>query len=83
MDLLNLVTDKSLVKTDAYINGAFVKSSSGKTFDVTNPYDGAVIAKVSDCGADMMAQAIDSAQIAQKKWAAKTAKERAIILRKW
>ena len=53
-----------------------MKSTSGKTFEVTNPVDGSVIAQVADCGADMMAQAIDAAEIAQKSWAAKTAKER-------
>ena len=83
MDVLSLVKDKSLIKTDAYINGQFVKSTSGKTFEVTNPVDGSVIAQVADCGADMMAQAIDAAEIAQKSWAAKTAKERSQILRKW
>ena len=61
MDVLSLVKDKSLIKTDAYINGQFVKSTSGKTFEVTNPVDGSVIAQVADCGADMMAQAIDAA----------------------
>ena len=83
MDLLHLVSDKSLIKTDAYINGAFVESTSGKRFDVTNPVNGDVIASVADCGADMMAAAIESAQIEQISWAAKTAKERAGILRKW
>ena len=83
MDLLHLVSDKSLIKTDAYINGAFVESTSGKRFDVTNPVNGDVIASVADCGADMMEAAIESAQIAQIGWAAKTAKERASILRKW
>jgi len=83
MDILNLVSDKSLVKTDAYINGAFVESTSGKRFDVTNPVNGEVIASVADCGADMMTLAIESATKAQIIWAAKTAKERANILRKW
>ena len=83
MDLLSLVKDKSLVKTHAYINGAFVSAPSGKSFDVTNPVDGAVVAQVADCGADMMTQAIDAAQAAQPAWAAKTAKERSQILRKW
>ncbi len=83
MDLLSLVKDKSLVKTDAYINGAFVSATGDKRFDVTNPVDGALVASVADCGADMMAKAIDAAHAAQPAWAAKTAKERAAILRKW
>ena len=83
MDLLELVKDKSLVKSGAYVNGQFIDAPDGATFDVTNPVDNQVIAKVADCGADVMRQAIDAANEAQKAWAARTAKDRAGILRKW
>ena len=42
-----------------------------------------LIASVADCGADSMRRAIDAAEAAQPAWAAKTAKERAAIMRKW
>ena len=83
MDLAQLVNDKSLIRTNAYINGEFVDATNGAQFDVTNPVDGAVVASVADCGADMMQAAIDAAEAAQPAWAAKTAKERAAIMRKW
>ena len=83
MGNLSLVTDKSLIKTQAYINGAFVPADGGATFDVTNPASGDVIASVADCSAAQISAAIDAAEAAQPLWAAKTAKERAAILRKW
>lgn len=73
-----LATDKSLVGND------WVSSSaSGKTFDVTNPANGEVIATLPDLNRTEVAKAIDVAYIAQKAWAKKTGKERAAILRKW
>jgi succinate-semialdehyde dehydrogenase/glutarate-semialdehyde dehydrogenase len=73
-----LATDKSLVGND------WVSSSaSGKTFDVTNPANGEVIATLPDLDRTEVAKAIDVAYIAQKAWAKKTGKERAAILRKW
>ena len=83
MGNLSLVKDKSLIKTQAYINGAFVPADGGATFDVTNPASGDVIASVADCSAAQIKAAIDAAEAAQPLWAAKTAKERAAILRKW
>jgi len=74
--------DPSLLRTDAYINGKWV-AGNGKRFAVTNPANGAVIAEVADLGADEITAAIDAATPAQRAWARKTAKERAMILRKW
>ncbi len=73
-----LATDKSLVGNDW-----IATSASGKTFDVTNPANGEVIATVPDLNRSEVAKAIDVAYTAQKAWAKKTGKERAAILRKW
>lgn len=83
MDLHSLVKDSSLIQSGAYINGAFVPAKSGATFDVTNPVTNEVIAKVADCDASMMEEAVTAAHAAQPAWAAKTAKERANILKNW
>ncbi|MBS0278845.1 MAG: NAD-dependent succinate-semialdehyde dehydrogenase [Proteobacteria bacterium] len=73
--------DTTLLKSDAYVNGAWVKGA--KTFAVTNPSTGETIADVADLtGADARA-AIEAAQDAFPAWAKKTAKERAAIMRKW
>ncbi|HRQ61813.1 MAG TPA: aldehyde dehydrogenase family protein, partial [Alphaproteobacteria bacterium] len=71
----------SLLKTDLFINGAWVKTP--KSFAVTNPANGAEIAQVADAGEAETLKAIDAAQAAFKPWAAKSAKERAAVLKRW
>ena len=74
--------DNSLLKTQAYINGQWCDANDGTHFDVTNPATGEVIATVPDMGADETRSAIETANAAWPAWRAKTAKERAGILRK-
>jgi succinate-semialdehyde dehydrogenase/glutarate-semialdehyde dehydrogenase len=50
---------------------------------VLNPADGSVIAEVADLGASETKVAIEAAHRAFPAWAARTAKERGAILRKW
>ncbi|MDH3903795.1 MAG: NAD-dependent succinate-semialdehyde dehydrogenase [Xanthomonadales bacterium] len=78
---LNL-TDPSLLKTKAYVDGQWCDADNGNTFDVINPATGGVIAPVPDMGADETRRAIEAANAAWPAWRAKTAKERANILRK-
>ncbi len=75
--------DPTLLRTDAYINGAWVSAADGRVFGVHNPANGALIAEVADHGADAVTRAIDAAVPAQKAWAATPAKTRAMILRQW
>ncbi len=82
-NLKNLLKDPSLLATQGYLAGEWVDGEDGATFDVTNPARGDVIAKVADLSRAQTAQAIAAAEVAQKEWAAKTAKERANILRRW
>lgn len=82
-DLKSLLKDPSLLVAQAYINGKWVDSDTGATFDVTNPARGDVIATVADVSRKQVAQAIDAAQTAQKEWGKYTGKERAAILRRW
>ena len=77
------LNDQSLLQTQAYVNGAWRDAFSGKSFPVTNPATGEEIAKVADLGAEETRQAIDAADAALPAWRAKTAKERAAILRRW
>jgi succinate-semialdehyde dehydrogenase/glutarate-semialdehyde dehydrogenase len=65
----------------ALIDGEWV--ASPKTFAVTDPATGAEIAAVPDLGAADATRAIDAAAKAFPAWSAKTAKERAGILRRW
>ena len=75
--------DASLLRTQAYINGAWTDGFARKTFPVTNPATGAELAQVADLGAEETRQAIAAAADAWPAWRAKTAKERAAILRRW
>jgi succinate-semialdehyde dehydrogenase / glutarate-semialdehyde dehydrogenase len=72
-----------LLKTQAYINGAWCDASDGKTFDVIDPATGAILAQVADCTEQDVIKAIAAAQVAFPIWRAKTAKERSKILRNW
>ena len=63
----------------ALIDGKWI--TSPKTFSVNDPATGAEVATVPDLGAKDAARAIDAAARALPAWSAKTAKERATILR--
>jgi succinate-semialdehyde dehydrogenase/glutarate-semialdehyde dehydrogenase len=78
---LNLA-DPRLLITKAYINGQWCDANDGTRFDVTNPATGDVIVSVPDMGAEETRAAIEAADAAWPAWRAKTAKERAAILRK-
>ena len=78
--LRDILKDKSLLKEKCYIDGKWVDGA--KRIDVTDPATGDVIASVPKLGAAETKAAIAAAAKAQKGWAAKTAKERAAILRK-
>lgn len=74
---------QDLLRDKAYIGGNWVAAGSGKTFAVTNPANGAVLASVPDMGAADAEAAVAAASAAFPEWRKKTAKERAKILRKW
>ncbi|WP_037314165.1 NAD-dependent succinate-semialdehyde dehydrogenase [Ruegeria halocynthiae] len=75
------LNDPSLLEGRAYVNGEWVDGD--KTFPVTNPATGEVIAQVADMSVEDTRRAIDVADAAKADWAAQTGKERAAILRKW
>ena len=75
------LNDPSLLKTDALINGHWVKGAS--RFAVHDPATGAHLADVANLGPKETEQAIAAANAAWPAWRSKTAKERSIILRKW
>ncbi len=82
-DIRSMLKTPSLLREDAYLAGNWVQADSGKTFAVVNPARGDTIANVADLSREEIAQAIDAAHAAQPNWAAKTAKDRAQILRRW
>jgi succinate-semialdehyde dehydrogenase/glutarate-semialdehyde dehydrogenase len=75
--------EMTLLRNQGYIDGKWVAADAGKTFKVTNPATGKTIVEVADMGGAETKRAIDAANRALPGWRAKTAKERAAILRKW
>ena len=82
-DLKTLLRDPSLLETRAFVAGEWIDADDGATFEVTNPARGDVIARVADLGRPEVARAIDAAAAAMKDWAARPAKERANVMRRW
>ena len=77
------LTDSSLLRQQCYVNGAWIDSDGGDTIEVTNPATGEVLATVPKLGVAESRRAIEAADAAWRPWRAKTAKERANILRTW
>ncbi|PHM21174.1 MAG: succinate-semialdehyde dehydrogenase (NADP(+)) [Curvibacter sp. PD_MW3] len=80
---LSLLKDPTLLKTDALINGQWVKGAAATRFHVNDPSNGTKLVDVANLGPADAEQAIKAANAAWPAWRAKTAKERSIILRKW
>ncbi len=77
------LSDKNLLKTKAYINGAWVDGDGGDTFAVTDPATGKSIAEVASCGTAETRRAIVAAAAAMLSWRKRSVKDRAGILRNW
>ncbi|MCP4877442.1 MAG: NAD-dependent succinate-semialdehyde dehydrogenase [Gammaproteobacteria bacterium] len=77
------ISNQSLLKTKAYINGQWIDADSGETVAVTNPANGEVIAEVAKCSTAETRRAIKAAAEAFVSWRQRTAKERSACLRKW
>tara|TARA_R110002110_G_scaffold40995_5_gene130704 strand:- start:1537 stop:3006 length:1470 start_codon:yes stop_codon:yes gene_type:complete len=75
--------DPSLFREACYVDGKWVGADSKQTIDVTNPASGDLLGTIPKMGADETRRAIEAANAAYPAWRAKTAKERAGILRKW
>jgi succinate-semialdehyde dehydrogenase/glutarate-semialdehyde dehydrogenase len=75
--------DSSLLKSQAFIAGAWVDADSGKRFNVDNPADGKLMGSVPDMGAAETKRAIEAAEAALPEWRALTAKQRSVLLKKW
>lgn len=77
------LSDNALLRAQAFIGGKWQDADDSTTYPVSNPANGAQIADVANCGADETQRAIAAASDALPGWRAKTAKERAVILRNW
>ena len=78
---LALLKDPSLLKTDALINGKWVKGKA--RFDVVDPATGQKLADVADLAPKDVKTAISAADAAWIGWRQSTAKQRHALLMKW
>ena len=76
-----VLKDASLLRDAAFINGTWHTTPS--RFPVTNPSNNQLLAQVSNVSEADAEAAIAAAQAAFPAWAAKTAKERATVMRTW
>lgn len=83
MDLKSLLKDAALLRHQAFIDGQWCPADSGASFDVLDPATGATLGSVPLMGEAETARAIDAANAAWPAWRARTAKERALVLRRW
>jgi succinate-semialdehyde dehydrogenase/glutarate-semialdehyde dehydrogenase len=75
--------DTNLFRQKCYIDGGWCDADSGQTLPVNNPATDETIGTVPKMGADEARRAIEAAEAAWPAWRAKTARERADILRRW
>jgi succinate-semialdehyde dehydrogenase/glutarate-semialdehyde dehydrogenase len=75
--------DMTLLKRQGWIDGQWVDADSGCVFAVTDPATGRKIVDVADMGVAETRRAIDAAARALPAWRARTAKDRAAVLRRW
>jgi succinate-semialdehyde dehydrogenase / glutarate-semialdehyde dehydrogenase len=82
LEKLNL-KDPSLFRQQCYLDGAWVDADGKATIPVVNPATGGMLGTIPKMGGAETKRAIAAADAALPAWRAKTAKERAAILRKW
>ncbi len=72
-----------LLRQCCFIRGAWIDSADGRTITVKNPATGGVIGTVPRMGAEEARRAVQAAAAALPAWRARTARERAAVLRRW
>ncbi|APG82816.1 succinate-semialdehyde dehydrogenase [NADP+] GabD [Sinorhizobium americanum CCGM7] len=75
--------DTSLFRQAALVGENWIEADPQNAVEVNNPATGEIIGRVPKLGAVETRAAIETAARVQKEWAARTAKERAGILRRW
>ncbi|MBB3998027.1 NAD-dependent succinate-semialdehyde dehydrogenase [Aureimonas pseudogalii] len=74
--------DPTLLTDRAFLGGEWI-AAGARSFAVTDPYDGAVIADLPDLGVEETRRAIDAAAAALPAWSKTPAKVRSVVLKRW
>src|SRR5436190_982409 len=78
-----VLRDPRLFREACYIDGAWVCAGAAGAIEVDNPATGEIVGRVPRLGGGDARTAIDAAARAFPEWRRRTAKERAIIMRRW
>ncbi len=73
----------SLLRNTCPIAGNWIGADAKEAIKVLNPADNSLVGTVPGLGAEETQRAIDAAEAAFKPWAARAARERTAILRRW
>src|SRR5256885_588343 len=78
-----VLRDPSLFREASYVDGGWQAATAQGTISVDNPATGEIVGTVPRLGRAEARAALDAAARAFPAWRRKTAKERAIVLRRW
>ncbi|HKO88493.1 MAG TPA: NAD-dependent succinate-semialdehyde dehydrogenase [Burkholderiales bacterium] len=81
--MIPTLKNPQLFRQQGYVAGRWIDADEGKTIDVTDPAKEKVLGTVPNMGAAETRRAIEAANAAWPAWRAKSAKERAVVLRAW
>ena len=76
------IKDPSLFRQAIYLNGAWHEPGT-EAIEVTNPATGEVLGRVPKASREDTRRAIEAANAAFPDWAARTARERSTVMRRW
>ena len=83
-DLSSRLRDRSLYREGNYLCGSWLSASTASSsIPVVNPSTDAVIGHIPAVTAEQVQSAVSASHAAQRGWAARTANERAAVLRRW
>ena len=77
------LNDAKLLREQGFVDGAWIPADEGGTLAVENPATGERLGSIPNMGAGETRRAIAAAAAAQPAWSARTAKDRAGVLRRW
>jgi succinate-semialdehyde dehydrogenase / glutarate-semialdehyde dehydrogenase len=75
--------DPKLLRELCFVDGAWIGADNGTTLDVKNPATAGKLGSIPNMGAAETRRAIAAAAAALPAWKARTAKDRAVIMRRW
>ncbi|MEO8057020.1 MAG: NAD-dependent succinate-semialdehyde dehydrogenase [Burkholderiales bacterium] len=78
-----MLKDPALLRSQCHIDGLWTDADDGSTIAVTNPATLELVGRVPKAGASETRRAIEAAERAFGPWKARTAADRAALLRRW